>query len=120
MWTDAVLHEAGDLVLAQELAVDGGHVPGPRDVALAGGRVSLQEHVDRGVAVGMGEQGHAQVVNLAHRLVDEVLGKGGFPPPVLLARWAARVRYGVVKKAVRPWGEPSIVICTPPILKRLL
>jgi hypothetical protein len=30
------------------------------------------------------------------------------------------VRYGVVKKAVRPWGEPSIVIYTPPILKRLL
>ena len=121
--TNAVLHKAGDLVLAQELGVDGGHVPGPRDVALADGLVSLQEHVDRGIAVGMGEQRHAQAIHLAHRLVDEVLGKGGFTPPVLLARRAAReVRGGeeggatlggAIDRDLHPADLEAVVVTAP-------
>jgi len=79
--------------------------------------MGLEQGVDGGIAIAVHEERRTVVVDLFTMSLSTGCGNVGSPFHFV---WPAgpSVRSGVVNAAVRPCGEPSITIFTPPIRSR--
>jgi hypothetical protein len=86
--TDFVLDEFGDLILAHELRLDGGHIPRAGVVPGAGELICSKEGVYRRIAIAVQKERHVHIIDLFHHAVGEVLWKGRLAFPVLFTTGA--------------------------------